>query len=210
MAVAFLLSLSVHECAHAWTAWRLGDETGYLLGRVSLNPVRHIDPVGTLLLPGLLLWSTKGAFVFGYAKPVPYQPYALRNPYLGSAAIAGAGPASNFLLATASAVALGLVSGTGPMTGTLGHRLLVDLIVVNACLGIFNLVPVPPLDGFTVVAGLLPRRLSMAWGRLEALGPALFVVLVVTGTLRQVTAPVTDFALEALGRLAVHVGDLRG
>lgn len=188
---AFLFSLSVHECAHAWTALRLGDPTGYSLGRVTLNPLPHIDPVGTLLVPGVLLVSTGGAWAFGWAKPVPYQPFLLRNPFLGSSAVAGAGPASNFALALLSAALLGVVSPDGSLTGTLGHDFLRKMVLINVLLGIFNLVPLAPLDGATVVAGLLPRGAAAAWARFEAVGPVLFLVLLVTGMIgKLISAPV--------------------
>lgn len=187
----FLFSLSVHECAHAWTALRLGDPTAYSLGRVTLNPLPHIDPVGTLLVPGVLLASTGGSWVFGWAKPVPYQPFLLRNPFLGSSAVAAAGPASNFVLALLAAVLLGVASPEGKLAGTLGHDFLRTMVLVNVLLGIFNLVPVAPLDGSTVVSGLLPRGPAAAWARFEAVGPVLFLVLLATGVIgKLISAPV--------------------
>jgi Zn-dependent protease len=194
----FLVSLSVHESAHAWTAWRLGDWTGKALGRVSLNPMRHIDPIGTIALPLLLYYSTHGRFMFGYAKPVPYNPFALKNPALGSALVAGAGPTSNLLLAAAAALFLGLVSAHGLIHETLGQDVLVRLVEINVFLGLFNLFPVPPLDGFTVVSGLLPRAVSRGWSKLELLGPALFVVLLVTGAINRLLTPAADAVIAQL------------
>jgi Zn-dependent protease len=193
-----LVSISVHESAHAWTAWKLGDWTGKALGRVSLNPARHVDPIGTVVLPLLLGWASNGQFMFGYAKPVPYQPYALRNPALGSAAVAGAGPASNLLLATLAALFLGAMSPYGMINGTLGQSLLQRVISFNVVLGLFNLIPVPPLDGFTVVTGLLPRGLSRHWERLQFLGPALFILLLLTGVLNRVLIPASDAVTDVL------------
>lgn len=198
--LTFLLSLSVHESAHAWVAWKLGDPTGRALGRVSLNPARHVDPVGTVLLPLVLAWSSNGAVTFGYAKPVPYNPYAMRNPQLGAAAVAAAGPASNFLLATVAAVLFGLAGPAGPFT--LGHELLLRLMIVNVSLGLFNLVPLPPLDGGTIVSGLLPRRAAEAWARLELLAPVVLVALMATGALGRFLGPASQAVLDVLLRLA--------
>jgi Zn-dependent protease len=207
MAAALLLSLSVHEAAHAWTAWRLGDDTGKALGRVSLNPVRHIDPFGTIVLPALLLWSSGGRIVFGYAKPVPYRPYLLRNPSLGSAAIAGAGPGSNLLLAAASAVLLGLVSPGGVLGGSLGHQFLRISITVNVYLALLNLLPFPPLDGGTVLAGFLGRAAQAAFARIEAFGFILLLVLMQTGILGRVITPAFEYLRDHLLTLA---GSIRG
>jgi Zn-dependent protease len=206
-AAAFLVSLSFHEAAHAWTAWRLGDYTGKALGRVSLNPIRHIDPFGTILLPAFLLWSTSGRVVFGYAKPVPYNPYVLKNPSLGSAAIAAAGPASNLLLAVACAVLLGFASPGGVLGGSLGHHFLRLSISVNLYLALFNLLPLPPLDGGTVLAGLLGRDAQAAFARIETFGFIILIVLMQTGVLGRVLMPTFDFLWDHLMTLA---GSIRG
>jgi Zn-dependent protease len=206
-AAAFLASLSFHEAAHAWTAWRLGDYTGKALGRVSLNPIRHIDPFGTILLPALLWWSTGGRVVFGYAKPVPYNPYVLKNPSLGSAAIAAAGPGSNLLLATTCAILLGLASPGGVLGGSLGHHFLLLSISVNLYLALFNLLPLPPLDGGTVLAGLLGRDAQAAFARIETFGFIILIVLMQTGFLGRVLHPAFDFLWEHLLALA---GSIRG
>lgn len=202
----FLFSLSVHESAHALTARWLGDDTGYLLGRITLNPVPHIDPVGTLLLPAILLYTTNGQMVFGWAKPVPYQPFALRNPFLGSAAVAAAGPVSNFLLALLSAVLLGFTTRNG-MGVTLGHQVLVSLLFLNVVLGLFNLLPLPPLDGGTIVGGLLPRRASAAWAHMDSLGPVILLVLLATHTLDRVLEVGVD---AVVGQLYGVVRGIRG
>jgi Zn-dependent protease len=198
----FLVSLSVHESAHAWTAWKLGDTTGYALGRVSLNPARHVDPFGTILLPLILLYTSHGQLTFGYAKPVPYQPFRLRNPFLGSSAVAAAGPVSNFLLAVAAAVLLGLASPRGEIHGTLGHQVLKGAITLNVYLGLLNLLPIPPFDGGTVVAGLLPRSLAAGWARIEVAGPLVFVLLLTTNVLGRYLVPVVDDLSDHLFELA--------
>jgi Zn-dependent protease len=200
---ALVLSVSVHECAHAWTAWRLGDPTGKVEGRISLNPVRHVDLFGSLILPVLLWVGSKGEFTFGYAKPVPYNPYALRNPPLGSAAIAGMGPLSNLLLALLAAVLLRGVAAARPaaLDSIVGEFLLVFLSL-NVSLALFNLLPFPPLDGGTVVAGLLPRAMSAAYERLSWLGTAVLVLLMVTRTTHVVLGPPSRFLHGLLGRVA--------
>ena len=196
----FILSLAWHESAHAWTAWKLGDSTGRALGRITLNPIPHIDPFGTLLLPVALWWST--GMTFGYAKPVPYNPYALKNPALGSAMIAGAGPASNFVLAGIATLFLAFLNRTGAAHWELGFRFLRALVSVNVWLALFNLIPLPPLDGSKVLGGLLPRGLARAYERLDSVGFILLFVVMYTGVLtpvltaayRAITDPLFDFA----------------
>lgn len=195
---AFAFSLSVHESAHAWTAYRLGDPTGALEGRITLNPIAHLDPFGSILLPILLWWGSKGAVVFGYAKPVRYNPYVFKNPPLGSAAVAGAGPLSNFLLAGVSAVVLALVAVDGRLHGTLGHDFLLQMVLVNVTLGLFNLLPFPPLDGGTVVAGFLPRSIAARYARVELLGLVLLIVVLQTGLFNRILAPVIVWTFDRL------------
>lgn len=184
---AFLLALSVHECAHALVARRLGDDTGYLLGRVTLNPAAHMDLVGTVVLPLLALYY--GYMPFGWAKPVPYNPFALRNPFLGSALVHAAGPGSNFLLALLASVGLVLTSRVG-VSASLGHQLLAALVLINVVLGVLNLIPLPPFDGGRIVGALLPARASAAWAQMDTVGPVLFFILVATGWLDRIFVPV--------------------
>ena len=203
MLAALVVSVSVHECAHAWTAWRLGDATGKLQGRISLNPARHVDLFGSLLLPVLLWVGSQGRFTFGYAKPVPYNPYALKNPPLGSAAIAGMGPVSNLLLALFAALLLRGVGAVQPAAlGSIGGEFLLGFMVLNVSLALFNLLPFPPLDGGTVVAGCLPRGASAAFERLQWLGTAVLVLLMVTKTLDAILGPPSRFVLGHLFRVA--------
>jgi Zn-dependent protease len=164
-------------------------------------------PFGTILLPALLWWSTGGRVVFGYAKPVPYNPYVLKNPSLGSAAIAAAGPGSNLLLATTCAILLGLASPGGVLGGSLGHHFLLLSISVNLYLALFNLLPLPPLDGGTVLAGLLGRDAQAAFARIETFGFIILIVLMQTGFLGRVLHPAFDFLWEHLLTLA---GSIRG
>jgi Zn-dependent protease len=196
MVLAYLVSLSWHESAHAWTAWKLGDSTGRALGRISLNPLVHLDPFGSVLLP-LMMWFTTGT-MFGYAKPVPYNPYALRNGPIGSSMVAGAGPVSNLLLAVLSALALGFLAATGAGRFEMGERFLFDLVVVNVILAVFNLIPLPPLDGGTVVTGLLPRRAAYVIERNQMVAFVLLVVLMMTGVLSSVVHSVSRAIIQPL------------
>lgn len=185
-----LFSLSFHESAHAWMANKLGDPTGKLLGRITLNPVPHIDPFGTILLPLVMFMQVGAMGIFAYAKPVPYNPYALRNPAAGSALIAAAGPASNLVLAFLAAVTLGLLSPGGQITvPTLGHQLLMHLVTMNVLLAVFNLIPIPPLDGGAVLVGLLPRGPSAALESVRPFGFAILIMLSVSGVLSRFIYP---------------------
>lgn len=204
---AFLVSLSVHECAHAWTALRLGDTTARALGRVSLNPIRHIDPFGTVVLPIFLMAQfarSTGVYgiPFGYAKPVPYNPYVLKNPAVGMALIAGAGPLSNVVLAFASAAVLGFLTRSGAYESTLGMRLFEVLVPLNVRLAVFNLIPIAPLDGSGILAGVLPRGASRAMGGFEKYGFLILIALSATGVLWQITDPVERALLDPLSILA--------
>jgi Zn-dependent protease len=188
--IAYAISLAFHESAHAWTAWRLGDPTGKDLGRITLNPIPHIDPFGTILLPLFLWWSTQNMehpIMFGYAKPVPYNPYRLRNGPIGSSMVAAAGPLSNFLLAAVGAALLWFLNVTDAMRFETGEYFLVFLVWVNVGLALFNLLPIPPLDGGTVVAGMLPRGpISRAWSALEPYGFVILIALMYLGATRTI------------------------
>ena len=173
--LAAIVAITWHEAAHGCAALWLGDDTALRLGRVSLNPLRHVDRVGTILLPGALLlvqWALIGRIVvlFGWAKPVPVQAWRFPNPRRGMALVAAAGPASNFLLAwTAGLLLHGLpLLPDGLAEGA--DLLLYFLILANLALGLFNLLPIPPMDGGRIVVGLLPPRAAHTWARLEQAG----------------------------------------
>jgi len=188
LGVAFgvlLVSLTVHETAHAWTADRLGDPTARLLGRVSLNPMVHIDVLGTIVLP--LLAFVSGLPIIGWAKPVPVSLAALRDPRRDFMLIAAAGPASNLLLAGAASVALHLMAGAGGGTyGTAAWGLRLAL-QINVLLAFFNLVPIPPLDGGNVLGGLLPSRLADRYdGFVRPYGFLVLYALLFTGLLNTI------------------------
>jgi len=172
--VPVLLAITMHEAAHGYVAWRLGDPTAMRAGRVTANPLKHIDPVGTLLLPGLLL-LVRAPFLFGFAKPVPVDFSKLRKPKRDMVLVAIAGPASNLLLAILSALLIGLESILPASAGLWLVSNLENSIIINLLLAIFNLIPLPPLDGGRVAVGLLPRSLGWRLAKLEKFG--LFILL---------------------------------
>jgi Zn-dependent protease len=180
--VIVLVSLTVHEAAHAWTSDRLGDPTARLLGRVSLNPIVHIDPIGTVLLP--LLAAVSNLPIIGWAKPVPVNTSRLAHPQRDFMVIAAAGPASNILLAVLGAAA---VVATG--TPSFGSSPLLQFVEINILLAMFNLVPVPPLDGGNVLAGLLPPAAAETFNRIRPFGFIILYAMMFTGILNALIMP---------------------
>jgi Zn-dependent protease len=164
-----LIAVTFHEAAHGFVARLLGDDTAWRLGRVSFNPLKHIDPVGTVLLPAMLL-LLRSPFLFGYAKPVPVNFRALRNPRFGTVLVAAAGPGINLLLATLAALALHTVQFAPVASAQWILRNLENAILINIVLAVFNLFPLPPLDGGRIAVGLLPRALATPLSRLEPYG----------------------------------------
>jgi Zn-dependent protease len=173
-----LIAITFHEAAHGFVAHRLGDNTAYELGRVSFNPLRHIDPFGTLVMPAILLLS-HSPFLFGYAKPVPVNFRALRNPRIGMVLVALAGPATNILLALAAAAAFhALAFAPADATQWLADNLK-NALVINVVLAVFNMLPIPPLDGGRVAVGLLPNVLAYPLSRLEPYGMLILIGILI-------------------------------
>jgi Zn-dependent protease len=184
LAPPLLLAITLHEVAHGWMALRCGDTTAKAQGRLSLNPLRHVDPVGTVLVPALL--AVFGGFIFGWAKPVPVSYNRLRQPKRDMALVALAGPASNLLMALGWALVALMGHGLRDALSWLGEPLLLMGIAgidVNVMLGVLNLVPIPPLDGSRVLVGILPDRFGLAMARMEPYGLIILVLLLASGVL---------------------------
>lgn len=180
--IPVMLSLSVHEWAHAASAYKLGDDTAARLGRMTLNPVSHIDPLGTLLVPAIQVISMQGVY-FAWAKPVPVNPARFSRGVsmsTGNVIVSAAGPASNLVLALLAAIFLGLSYRFG-WGGEAIHGLLQMMFVLNIVLAIFNLLPVPPLDGSKVLHGLLPREAAHAYERIFPYAPFLLLAVILFG-----------------------------
>jgi len=179
-ALPVVFAITVHEAAHGYAARHFGDPTAHLLGRITLNPLKHIDPVGTIAMPLLLYFATAGAFLFGYAKPVPVNFGRLRHPKRDMVWVALAGPASNFVQALLWAIGLVLLAAAGVQ-----EEFFLEMcragVLVNLVMWAFNLFPLPPLDGGRILVGLLPWRQALWLSRVEPWGFFIVLALVVTG-----------------------------
>lgn len=173
-----LIAITFHEAAHGYVARYLGDETALKLGRVSLNPLKHIDPFGTILLPGLLLLA-RSPFLFGYAKPVPVNFRALRNPRYGMVLVAAAGPAMNIGLAIIAALSFHLIVYLPVIAAQWTALNLKNALIINVILAVFNLFPLPPLDGGRIAVGVLPNILGKQLARLEHYGMMILIGLLI-------------------------------
>ena len=206
-ALPILIAITFHEVSHGYVAYKLGDPTAKFVGRLTLNPLAHIDPFGTVLLPLMLLVLTNGQFVFGYAKPVPINPMNFKNPRKGMAISAAAGPVTNLLLATASMIILNLIlkplSLVFPesINGMVLNPLIMIFtasVVVNVVLAVFNMIPIPPLDGGRVLTGLLPSKHAMTFSKIEPFGFIIVLVLIYTGIANYFIMPLIYFFLKLL------------
>lgn len=206
-----VIAIVFHEVAHGWAALALGDPTAKEQRRLTLNPLRHVDPIGTVVVPGFL--ALAGAPVFGWAKPVPVNQRRLDNPRFGMMAVAAAGPATNFFLALLGAAALGVVAMIGDSSALL-TQLLFSFILINLFIGIFNLLPIPPFDGSHIVEGALPRRLAAGYARLQPYGMVLFFALIAIAwafpafdLIQRVVGPPVEWAMRHyLGFAALIAG----
>ena len=188
-----IVAMSVHEFAHGWTAYKLGDMTAKYSGRLTLNPLAHIDPFWTLLLPLFLFISTAGHFVFGAAKPVPINYWSLKNPRRDMVLIGLSGPLSNFIFALILAQIVNVFGPSGIVS-----FLLVRLILINVVLGVFNLIPIPPLDGSRIFMSLLPQGLADRFSRLEPVAFIILLALLWMGAIDYILWPVVGFILRLL------------
>ena len=179
-ALPVLFAITIHEAAHGYAARHFGDNTAAMMGRITLNPIKHIDPIGTILMPLLLYFATSGAFLFGYAKPVPVRFDHLRHPKRDMIWVALAGPASNFVQAVFWGLLLIVFVGTG-----LHERFFLEMcragILVNLVMWAFNLFPLPPLDGGRILVGLLPWKQAQLVARIEPYGFFIVMALVIAG-----------------------------
>ena len=171
-------AITLHEAAHGWVAWKLGDDTAKRSGRVSFNPAKHVDPFGTLVLPGILL-AMQAPFLFGYAKPVPVNFARLRRPRRDMIWVAAAGPGSNIAMAYLAAILMYATVLVPDVAAPWLFQNLKNALLLNVVLAVFNMLPLPPLDGSRVVLGLLPRQLAMPYAKLERYGMAIIIGLLI-------------------------------
>lgn len=200
-ALPILLSITLHEAAHAYVANRCGDTTAKMLGRLSLNPLRHIDPVGTILIPIVMGLLTHFNFVIGYAKPVPINWNQLRNPRRDMILVSLAGPFANLLMAFLWAACFKIAALMHPESSMAALFLLVTAragMIINLVLAALNLLPLPPLDGSRVVSSLLPPRKAMIYEQIEPYGFFILILLMFTGILNSVLTPIINIGLSVL------------
>jgi len=198
VAPALLVAVILHEIAHGLVAEKLGDKTARSLGRITLNPLKHIDLFMTILLPAALILAGS-PIIFGGAKPVPVSPQFFKNPRIGMGWVAIAGPITNAVLAILSYglyLALGALLPADSLIGQYILSVLVTSVLVNVVLGAFNLLPVPPLDGGRIAVALLPRPLAARWARLERFGLFIVAGLLLTGMVEKVLSPIIDATLR--------------
>ncbi|MCK4910663.1 MAG: site-2 protease family protein [Thermodesulfovibrionales bacterium] len=205
-AIPIVIAITFHEVAHGYVAYRLGDPTAKMMGRLTLNPIKHIDPFGTIILPIMILIFTQGQFVFGYAKPVPIGVRNFKDPRRDMAITGAAGPLTNVALALVSAwifSAFILTRGTVPEAVFMPvTEMLRASVYINVILAALNLLPVPPLDGGRVVAGLLPRDLAYHYERIEPYGMIIVIILLATGLAGTFIMPIARIILSFIALLS--------
>lgn len=195
-ALPIIFAITVHEAAHGYAAKYFGDLTAERMGRITLNPIKHIDPIGTILLPAITLVA--GGVLFGWAKPVPVNFANLRNPKKDMLWVAAAGPASNFFMAVFWALMLSFSSGMVGMSGQfLSHMSWVG-ITINLILMVLNLLPLPPLDGGRIAVSLLPMNLAMKLSQVERYGFLILIALLFTGILGKIISPIINFFAQII------------
>jgi Zn-dependent protease len=206
-AFPILIAITFHELSHGFVANKLGDPTAKMMGRLTLNPIAHIDPIGTVLLPLMLIIFTNGQFVFGYAKPVPINPMNFKNPKRDMAISAAAGPITNILLAILSVLILKLIIFPLSMLlpESLGMTVMKPLImiftssiVINVVLAVFNMIPIPPLDGGRVLIGFLPYKHAVSFSKIEPYGFIIVILFIATGIANYFVLPLVNLFLTLL------------
>ena len=198
-AIPIILAITVHEASHGYVARMFGDGTAWMLGRVTLNPLKHIDPIGTVVVPFATLWL--GGFLFGWAKPVPVNFGNLRHPKRDMLWVAAAGPGSNFVMALAWTVLFGLASGTGPLASAGFQYMAFVGVVINVSLMVLNLLPILPLDGGRIALSLMPRQLAIPYSNTERFGLIVVIALLATGALTYVMRPLFRVSIRAIEAL---------
>lgn len=202
-AIPVLFAITVHEVAHGWVARRCGDPTALMAGRLTLNPIKHIDPLGTVAVPLIMLWLP-GGFLFGWAKPVPVAFGNLNNPRRDMILVAAAGPGVNLLMAVGWTLLAALVAGIPGGLGPASEWVLLNCgwgISINIVLAVLNMLPIPPLDGGRVLAGLLPPKSAGFLDGIEPYGLLIVVALLVTGVLSRIIEPFYLFFIDLLAPL---------